>query len=167
MTRRRSPLLPSYQATKIIGAVLLGMAGVWFAWMLFHHDTNAPTNVQVTMPGMAVPVQQVPALQAAGITLNRMDEKPGLSQQQALFLAGQRQPDAASAAKKVNILSALVTSSGQPKLQDAPAWVIWYQNVPLPPTDPGIDTAPSTRGSHDLYVFLDASTGKELLSIYV
>ncbi len=36
-----------------------------------------------------------------------------------------------------------------------------------PPTDPSVDTTPFPQAHHDLYVFLDANTGKELLAIWL
>jgi len=45
--------------------------------------------------------------------------------------------------------------------------MILYQNIPLQPGDASVDSSPFPQSHHDLYVFLDANNGKELLVIWV
>jgi len=45
--------------------------------------------------------------------------------------------------------------------------MVLYQKIPLQPSDASADPAPSPRSSYDLYLFLDANSGRELLAIQV
>jgi hypothetical protein len=116
---------------------------------------------------------QIPQLVAEGITLGHADQTPKLSQQQAVFIARQREPDAATRAKSVSARYVLLnypvrsTPTTHPNLTNVPVWMVWYQHVPQDRADPSTDPTPSAHPYHDLYVFLDATSGKELLAVWV
>ena len=173
------PASPGCSLSAIVGGMLFVMAIAGFAWFLTHQQqlSSLPT---FPLPGFAPinpPTVQVPPLLAAGITLGHPTQAPGLNQQQALVIAGQLEPDAAAMAQNTNAQYVLLTYSGtgtggatpaaQHDLNHVPAWMILYQNIPLQPSDPSVDPTPFPQSHHDLYVFLDANTGKELLAIWV
>ena len=175
MARKKRRRAQSNLGSAIVGGMLLGLALLWLGWILFFQREH-PSSV--TLPGFArsptaVPEVQIPQLVAEGITLEHANQTPKLSQQQALFIANQREPDAASRAKVVNAryvllnASATSTSAPHPNLTNATVWMVWYQHIPQDPADPAIDPTPSAHPFHDLYVFLDANSGKELLSVWV
>ena len=171
MARKQQPSQSRF-VTSIIGGALLVFCFAWLGWLMFHPQIGAASALPVTLPRLAphaVPtVAQIPPLLAQGITLSYTDQKPSLSQQQAVLLANQLEPDAASKAKNVTALYALLnypvtkTSAAHPAFNNVPIWLIEYQQIPLSPTDP----AALTHGSHALYVFLDAHSGKELLVLW-
>ncbi len=169
--RRRSQ---SRLISAIVGGVLLGIALLWLGGILFPQHGHP---LAVTLPGLVpgptnAPEVQIPQLVAEGITLEQASQTPRLSQQQALFIAGQRQPDAASKAKAVTaryvLLNAPVTGTPttHPNLTNVAVWMIWYQHIAQKSADPAIDPTPSAHPFHDLYVFLDANSGKEVLTIW-
>jgi len=112
-------------------------------------------------------------LLAAGITLGKPLQPSALNQQQALLIASELEPDAAANAKSTTTQYVLLnytnrsTPAIRPDLTNYPAWMILYQNIPLQPSDASVDPTPFPRSHHDLYVFLDANNGKELLAIWV
>lgn len=166
-------------SSAVVGGMLLVVAIAGFAWFLAHQQQLSPLPA-FPLPGFAPanpPAVQVPPLLAAGITLGHPTQAPGLNQQQALVIAGQLEPDAAANARNTNAQYVLLSYSGtgtaraapavQPDLNHIPAWMILYQGIPLEPSDPSVDPTPFPQSHHDLYVFLDANTGKELLAIWV
>jgi hypothetical protein len=96
-----------------------------------------------------------------------------LNQQQAFFIAGQLEPEATAQAKSASAsyvllnYSATNTSSVPIDLHNTPAWMVWYQKIPQAVADSTVDATPPSAASHDLYVFLNADDGKELLVIWV
>jgi hypothetical protein len=130
-----------------------------------------------SLPGFnvptAMPETQIPPLLAEGITLGHLDQTPSLSQKQAMLLASQLEPDAATKAKTVaaRYVSLTYTSTStapvHSNLSNVPVWLIVYQQIPLQPADASVDPTPFPHSYHDLYVFLDASSGKEVLSIWI
>jgi hypothetical protein len=116
---------------------------------------------------------QISSLLVAGITLGRPTRPPALNQQQALLIASELEPDAATHAESTSTQYVLLnyinrnTPATHPDLNNYPAWMILYQNIPLAPNDPSLDPTPFPQSHHDLYVFLDANTGKELLATWV
>lgn len=157
----------------IAGGILLAIGCLWLGWMLVHG--NAPNVASLTIPGLGptpAPEVQVPPLLAEGITLGHASQQPALSQQQALLLAGQLEPAAAASAKNVSARYVLLTypdistPATHSDLSNVPVWMVWYQQIPLQPADASVDPTPFPQSSHDLYVFLDANSGKELLSIW-
>jgi hypothetical protein len=113
-------------------------------------------------------VGQIPPLTSAGISLGTPSSPPALTQQQALLIAGQLEPDAATNAQKTSARYVLLnfdgagTATTQHAITNEPAWMMLYQQIPQQPADP----SQSLPKQHDLYVFLDANSGKELLAIW-
>src|SRR5947209_18764620 len=170
-TPARSPRVTS--TSGIVGGILLAIAALWMIWLLVH-QLGGPSLPTLALPGFppitsSSSTTQIPTLAAEGITLGHTDAVPTLSKQQALVIASQLQPDAAARAKTTDAQYVLVTYTNKSTpathadLNNAPTWLIHYQKIPLSPPDPAIDPAPPTRTSYDLYVFLDANSGKELL----
>src|SRR5437660_9896872 len=100
MVRKKRRRSQSNLGSGIVGGVLLGIAVLWLGWILFFQHGHPPS---ITLPGFApsathAPEVQIPQLVAEGITLEHADQMPKLSQQQALFIARQRAPDAAARA---------------------------------------------------------------------
>jgi hypothetical protein len=161
--------------TGIVGAILLALAFLWLTLLFQLRHGGMSGGTTWTIPGLGAgitPEAESPQLVAAGITLGRADQRPALSQQQALYLAGQLEPEAATKAKSTSARFVLLnypagdTSAAHPNLNKVPVWMIWYQMIPLEPADAAVDPTPFPRSHHDLYVFLDANSGKELLSIW-
>jgi hypothetical protein len=178
----------------VIGGVLLILAIVGFAWFwnygqapsllpaltnIDRHSTGVPLlhfptfgRAQGQIP-TASTIEQVPALVAAGITLQHPTLTPALNQQQALLIASQLEPEAAANAQSTTSQFVLLdytnrsNASAQPALNHVPAWMIVYQGIPQQPNDASADPKPNPQTSHNLYVFLNATTGKELLAIWV
>ncbi len=142
---------------------MLVVALVWAFLLVFQPSVASRISSSLPMPrSAATPAgqAQIPALQAEGITLGHPSQAPALSQQQALLLARQLIPDAATQAKSTTASYVLLNypaSSGHPAFNNVPAWMIVYQQVPV---------TFSSQAHQDLYLFLDANTGKELLAIW-
>jgi len=162
--------------TGIVGAILLAIVFLWLS-LLFQSRHGSTTNGTMwIIPGLGTkitPEAESPQLLTAGITLGHADQQPALSQQRALFIASQLEPDAAAKAKSTSARYVLLnypaadTPAAHPNLNNVPVWMVWYKMIPLEPADAAVDPTPFPRSHHDLYVFLDASNGKELLSIWV
>jgi len=159
----------------IAGGILFAAGVAWLAWLLTHQNARPVVPVFPT-PGLAPthsPAVQVSPLLAAGITLGKPLQPSALNQQQALLIASELEPDAAVNAKNTTTQYVLLnytnrsTPAVHPDLTDYPAWMILYQNIPLQPGDASVDSTPFPQSHHDLYVFLDANNGKELLAIWV
>lgn len=159
----------------IAGAFLLALALLWLVWLVLQR-LGGGTGVSLPpIPGLtqATPtVGPVAPLTAAGIALGTPTSAPALTQQQALLIAGQLEPDAATKAQKTSARYVLLnfdgagTATPQHAITNEPAWMVLYQQIPQQPADPSADPSPSLPKHHDLYVFLDANTGKELLAIW-
>jgi hypothetical protein len=159
----------------VVGGVLFVLAIAGFAWFSTHQYQLSPLPA-LPIPGLAPThpsMEQVPPLFAAGITLSHPTQTPRLNQQQALLIASQLEPEAAANAQNTSAQYVLLNYSGrgtpaaQHDLNHVPAWMVLYQGIPLQPSDPSVDPAPFPQSHHDLYVFLDANAGKELLAIWV
>lgn len=159
----------------VVGGVLFVLAIAGFAWFSTHQYQLSPLPA-LPIPGLAPThpsMEQVPPLFAAGITLSHPTQTPRLNQQQALLIASQLEPEAAANAQNTSAQYVLLNYSGrgtpaaQPDLNHIPAWMVLYQGIPLQPSDPSVDPTPFPQSHHDLFVFLDANTGKELLAIWV
>jgi hypothetical protein len=145
----------------LIGTLVLG------SLILLYFRGQTPLPLPPLLNPTATP-SSLSALQAAGITLAETEKRPAIDQQQALLLAHHLQPLAASKAEKTSAQYVLLTTTKvHPALKNMPAWMIWYQKVPLASPDAEADSAPGTLSSQDLYLFLDASTGDELLAVWV
>ena len=167
MAKRRRQL-QSKSISAITGAILLGLGCLWLGWLLLgQHNNSSGSFVWPSFPGSnatAASNAPLPQLTAEGITLGQANQKPTLSQQQAVTLANQLEPDAASNAKSVNARYVLLSHN---TLSNVPVWMVAYQKIPIAPNSAAVDPVPSTHSYHDLYVFMDANTGKELLSVWI
>ncbi len=164
--RERRPL--SHLLTGLIGGVLLGIAVIWIGLLVLQR-VGVPVPAFPTIGGIAPPFSQAPVTQitplvAEGITLGSPTQNPGLNQQQALLLASEVEPDAATHAKVTGAKYVLLTypnmstPATHPSFNGVPVWMISYQQIPQ---------QSSPQSTYDLYVFLDATSGKELLSVRV
>lgn len=172
--RQRPPR--SHAISGVVGGILLVIGLVWMAWIVFVQRGNGPAlsvwPFSGTTPTSAAQVQ-IPPIFAEGITLHQASQPAKLSQQQALLIAGQLEPDAAKKAKNTSASYVLFsypnlsTPATHAVFNNVPAWLVWYQKIPLEPADASVDPTPFPHSVHDLYVFLDADSGKELLSIWI
>ena len=160
----------------ILGAFLLALAFLWLAWLVFYRPGGGTGVSFLPFPGLtqATPtVGPVAPLTAAGISLGTPASPPALTQQQALLIASQLEPDAATKAQKTSARYVLLnfdgtgTTTPQHAISNKLAWMVLYQQIPQQPADPSADPSQSLPKHHDLYVFLDANSGKELLAIWV
>ena len=179
-TREPRPASWTRSLSAVVGGVLFIAAIAGFAWFSTHQYKLSPLPA-LPIPGLAPThpsMEQVPPLFAAGITLSHPTQTPRLNQQQALLIASQLELEAAANAQNTSAQYVLLNYSGrgtdggkltslQPDLNHIPAWMVLYQGIPLQPSDPSVDPTPFPQSHHDLYVFLDANTGKELLAIWV
>ena len=88
----------------VVGGILLGLAGLWLAWLLLHQFAGntipAPPAPPIISAFPTSPTDsQIASLTAEGITLGHPSQTPALNQQQALLLASQLEPGAASKSK--------------------------------------------------------------------
>lgn len=161
--RRRRETAPLQLVTGVVGGALLAVALIWAFLLVFHPSLASRISSSLPpLPGAAsTPTAQISALQAEGITLAHPSQAPGLTQQQALLLASQLEPDAATQAKSTKasyiLLNFPAGGNGSSSFNNVPAWMIVYQQVPV---------TFSSQSHQDLYLFLDANTGKELLAIW-
>lgn len=166
-TRKRKPRPLSQLVSGLIGGILLGIAVLWIGALLLQR-AGVPVPAFPTIGGIGsssqAPEVQITPLVAEGITLGATNQTPTLNQQQALLLASELEPDAASHAKVTGAKYVLLnyantsTPAVHPNFQGVPAWLITYQQIPQ---------QSSSQATYDLYVFLDANSGKELLSVRV
>ncbi len=151
----------------IVGAFLLVLGCLWLGWLLLgQHNNNSSSFIWPSLAGANTNSSniQVPQLMAAGISLNQANQNSTISQEQAMTLANQLEPEAATNAKGTSAKYVLLTHAN---LNNVPVWMIVYQRIPIAPNNASVDPVPSTRSSHDLYVFIDANSGKELLSVWL
>jgi hypothetical protein len=162
------------QISAIGGAILVGVALLWFLW--FYVRQANPALATFTWPILNAhntAVSTPDPLLAAGITVvsASQSQQPLIGRQQALLLADQMQPGVAAKAGGVS-LDYVLCSYHNPNptsivtFQNTLAWVIHYTKVSEPNPDTSADPKASAN-QHDVYVFLDANSGKELLTIWV
>jgi hypothetical protein len=165
----------SSQVRIIIGCVCgaLLVLCLWLGWQFLSLRGVAPRLLVPPLPDPTpTATPEVQPLLAQGIRLREPRQEPGLSQQQALLIANIRVAEMVSNAKVVSARHVLLvytpgkTTSPGKAFDNMAAWMIWYQQVPLPPGDREVDPAPPARTEHDLYFFLDANTGKELFTVW-
>ncbi len=170
--RRRAQ---SKRISGIAGAVLLSLGCLWLGWLLLaQHNNNGSGSIVWPLPGTnATPADApVPQLVAAGISLGQANQSSALNQQQAMTIANQLEPDAAANAKNTNAKYVLLNyaptgNATHATVTNTPVWMVLYQHIPIAPNTASVDPVPSTRSYHDLYVFVDANNGKEVLSVWV
>jgi hypothetical protein len=164
-TKRNEPRPLLRLSSGLVGGILLGIAVIWIGVLLLQRVGVAVPSI----PGIGYPATQGPAIQitplvAEGITLGQTNQTPALNQQQALLLASELEPDAAAHAKVTGARYVLLnyantsTPAVHPNFNGVPAWMITYSQIPQ---------QSSSQATYDLYVFLDANSGKELLSVRV
>ncbi len=155
----------------------MGVAVLWFVWLLVRQMNASVPMPATTFPFPNVLSQNTPSapinpLIAAGITLSApgQSQKALLTQQQAILLANQMQPEVAAHAGKVEAQYTLFSYSGSnpavATFHNDPVWLVHYSDI----SEPAAATSADPRASstqHDFYVFLDASSGRELLAIWL
>ncbi|GAC1653461.1 MAG: hypothetical protein NVS4B12_25200 [Ktedonobacteraceae bacterium] len=170
--RRRSQ---SKRISGIAGTVLLGLGCLWLGWLLLgqHNNTSGAIVWPLSSANSTSSADiQVPQLVAEGINLSHAGQSPTLNQQQAVTIANQLEPQAAINAKSMSVKYVLLNYaamgiSAHATLNNVPVWMILYRRIPIEPNNAAVDPVPSTRSYHDLYVFVDANSGKEVLSVWL
>jgi hypothetical protein len=172
---RKTPTPRPRLASGVIGGILVGLCALWLGWLLLH-QLGGPALPPLPVIGFLptpTPDTQLAALTAEGITLGHTDQAPTVSQQQALQLASQLEPDAASLSKSSSAQYVLLnypnksTPATHANFNGVPSWLVVYRKIPLKSAAASVDPTPSSRTTYDVYVFLDANSGKELLVIQV
>jgi hypothetical protein len=165
----------SRQFSAIVGVALIGVAALWFIWLVVRQVNPGIVSLSFPFPNLVPPRSAntpVDPLAAAGITLSAplQGQEPGLTQQQALLLAAQIEPQVAAKAADVSarytLFSYQGTAPGAPSFHNIPVWLIHYSGIAEPHPDTGADPH-ATGAQHDFYVFLDANSGRELLAIWL
>lgn len=171
--RGRDPV--SRQFSAIVGIALIGIALLWFVWLLVRQFSPSMVSFNLPLPNIMMPQSsnaQADPLAAAGITLSTpaQGQEPLLSQQQALLLAAQMEAPIATKAGGVDARYTLFSYRGNnaagASFHNVPVWLIHYSGVSAPPPDTHADPH-ATRAAHDFYLFLDANSGRELLAIWL
>ncbi|GAC1667759.1 MAG: hypothetical protein PVS3B3_38410 [Ktedonobacteraceae bacterium] len=165
----------SKRISGIAGAILLGLGCLWLGWLLLgqHNNSASGSFIWPLVGTNSSPSDApIPQLVAAGISLSHANQNPTLSQQQAVTIANQLEPEAATNAKSTNARYVLLnyTATGHStnaSVNNVPVWMVLYQRIPITPNNASVDPVPSTRSYHDLYVFVDANSGKEVLSVWL
>jgi hypothetical protein len=165
--RDTRPISQPRRVSKVVGVIMIAMAFLILGWLLLNHfGLRSSGQSFLPQPGLdatALPTAQIPLLSAAGISLGHPTKTPALTQQE--------EPDAATKAKKTSAQYVLLsyagtnTSASYPGFHNVLAWMIVYQQIPLASAYLGVTPFPQTH--YDLYVFLDANTGKELLALWL
>ena len=166
---------PSHRITGIVGGVLLGLGVLWIGWLLVH-QLGGPALPLPSFPignfgSTPAPNVQSSPLAAIGITVSASNQTTMLNKQQALLIASQLEPDASTHAKSITAQLVLLnyanksTPATHADFNNTPVWMVLYQKIPIQSADPSVDPTPLTKTSYDLYVFLDANSGKELLKV--
>ena len=170
-TRKRPPVLPSRHFSAVVGSALIGVALLWFAWLIAHQLNPSIPSLTFPLPANSANTPADP-LAAAGITLSSpaQGQEPLLTRQQAVLLVNEMEPQIASRASGVDASYTLFGYKGSsPAVANShgvPVWLVHYTNVSEPHPDTAAD--PHTSSSHhDFYVFLDANSGRELLAIWL
>lgn len=165
--RKGAPQATSRRFSAIAGGALILVASLGFLWLFLHQFS--PSLIPFVFPhSINAPADP---LVAAGITLSTpaQGQEPRLTRQQALLLVNQMEPEAAAHNDGVTASYALFSYQGHnsaASFHDVPAWLVHYTQVSGPSPDTSADPH-ATSAHHDLYVFLDAKSGKELLAIWL
>ena len=170
--RQSSPFRTS---TAFVGGLLLLVGFLWLGWIFFSHHSPVSLSPSTILPGLVAtptPNLQFAPLIAQGITLRGTDQRPALSRQQAVEIANQLEPDAASRAKGTDTRYALLSypmtknAVTHPAWDNVAVWLVLYQKIPQGSGDTSFDPKSPAQPYHDLYVFLDANSGQELFSLW-
>jgi cytoskeletal protein RodZ len=161
-----------WSVSGIVGAILLAIGLLWLLMLLWQAYAGPKFSLAHLSAGSTsgTSTVQIPALYTAGIILGTPAQPARLDQQQAILLASQWEPGAASKAKKIQARYVLLTyiphNASKPQIENQPAWMVLYEEIPLQPADASVDPTPFPSSYYDLYVFLDANSGKPLLSVW-
>src|SRR5438105_3440906 len=125
--------------TALVGGLLLIIGFLWIGWLLFYQHGAQSLSPPILLPGLAATPtanQPIAPLIAQGITLSATEQKSALRQQQAVEIADQLEPDAASKAKSTSARYALLTylststPATHPDWENVAVWMVWYQQIP-------------------------------------
>jgi hypothetical protein len=175
--RKRTTDRTTRQFSAIVGSALIGVALLWFIWLLVRQLSPAMVSISFPLPIPGAPSQPTanpPAdpLAAAGITLSApaQGQEPLLTRQQALLLTTALEPQIAAQAggsdARYTLFSYRGSNSAAVSYHDVAAWLVRYTGISEPQPDTAADPhAADTH--HDFYVFLDANSGRELLAIWL
>ena len=171
---RRQDVSPSNKNSAIIGGALLVLAIFALILLIMSHNSGSSAFAIPGFGSAQTPdaSSQIPVLLSEGITLGQASQTPVFNQQQALLIANQLVPDAAAQAKSASASYVLLnypntaTPATHANLSNVSAWMVWYQHIPYQPADAAVDPTPFPHAYHDLYVFIDATSGKELLAVW-
>lgn len=170
-TRRREPGALPRRLSALVGGILICVALLWFGWLLARQHNPGLASVRFPFSGPQTQPTADPLL-AAGITLTTpaQGQTASLNRQQALLLADQMEPQAAAHANSVSADYVLLNYKGSANttaaLHDVPAWLVHYSKVSGAAPDTAADPH-AANTPHDCYLFLDATTGQELLALWV
>lgn len=157
----------------LVGGVLICVALGCFGWLVVSQP-RAGLSFRfpfTNFPNQPTAQPSVDPLVAAGISLATpaSGQTAQLSQQQAIVLANQLEPQAAAHARSVSAAYVLFNYKGSTPipggLSGVPAWLVHYSKVAAAGPDTAADPH-ATNPSHDCYLFLDATSGKELLAVW-
>jgi hypothetical protein len=159
----------------VTGSILVGACALWLGLLFLHQAGRAqlPALPNFIAVPSASAGPQIAALTTEGITLGQARQAPALSQQQALSIANQLEPGAAAGSVRTSARYVLLyypsrsAPAAHANFDGVPTWMVIYQKIPLGPANASVDPGSSSRSSYDLYVFLDAQSGKELLAVQV
>ncbi|HEY1348452.1 MAG TPA: hypothetical protein VGF67_02355 [Ktedonobacteraceae bacterium] len=172
----QAPAATSRRFSAVAGGILIAVAALWFLWLLVRQVNPGVVSLRLPFSPNAQPTRSANApvdpLAVAGITLSAppQGQQPGLTQQQAVLVAGQAEPQAAAKAAgfdaRYTLLSYQAITSGSGGFHNVPVWLIHYRGISEPRPDTAAD--PQATGTmHNFYVFLEASSGRELLAIWL
>jgi hypothetical protein len=170
--RKRPPGLPSRHFSAVVGGALIGVALLWFAWLIAHQLNPGIPSLTFPLPGNLPANAPADPLAAAGITLSSpaQGQEPLLTRQQAILLVNEMETQVASRANGVDASYTLFSYKGSnPAVASShgvPVWLVHYTKISEPHPDTAADPHASSS-HHDFYVFLDANSGRELLAIWL
>jgi hypothetical protein len=177
-SRVRTPIrkqlgdLPLRRYSALVGGSLIVLALLWFAWLLVRQLNPAVNSINFPFTSSSTSSAPSDPLAAAGVTLTlpAQGQEPPLTKQQALLLASQLEPAVTARSGGIDaqytLFSYSSSGSSQTNFHNVPVWLIHYSKVTEPHPDTSADPQASS-GNHDFYVFLDAKSGQELLTIWL
>lgn len=169
------------QFSAFAGGALIALALFWFVWLLLRQVSQTMNPGVFPLTGSSVQhASSTPSisptagdpLAEARITLTSpaAGQVPTITQQQALFLAGQVDPaasaNAGSVTEQYTLFSYTSADTAQESFHDVPVWLVHYSDIAEPHPDASADPHATTE-SHDFYIFLNAHSGQELLAIWL
>jgi hypothetical protein len=172
----QAPAASSRRLSAVAGGILIAAAALWFLWLLVRQVNPGMVSLRLPFPPNPQPARSANApvdpLAVAGITLSAPPQgrEPALTQQQAILVAGQIEPQSAARAAGFDARYTLFSYQGvtleSAGFHNVPVWLIHYWGIPEPRPDTAADPH-ATGTKHNFYVFLEASSGRELLAIWL